>query len=90
MTEHYDSLETRDPAAREREQFARLPETIARAMTAPGWAKQLAGIDPKSVTSRAALAENEDVKEFYLGIAEGKRKSFRNVKHYKRRKRWLA
>ena len=38
----------------------------------------------------AALAENEDVKEFYLGIAEGKRKSFKNVKHYKRRKRWLA
>jgi branched-chain amino acid transport system ATP-binding protein len=37
-----------------------------------------------------ALAQNEDVKEFYLGIAEGKRKSFRNVKHYKRRKRWLA
>ncbi len=37
-----------------------------------------------------ALAENEDVKEFYLGIAEGKRKSFRDVKHYKRRKRWLA
>ena len=36
------------------------------------------------------LAENEDVKEFYLGIAEGKRKSFRDVKHYKRRKRWLA
>jgi branched-chain amino acid transport system ATP-binding protein len=37
-----------------------------------------------------SLAENEDVKEFYLGIAEGKRKSFRDVKHYKRRKRWLA
>ncbi|MGE3868169.1 MAG: ABC transporter ATP-binding protein [Pseudorhodoplanes sp.] len=37
-----------------------------------------------------ALAENEDVKEFYLGIAEGKRKSFREGKHYKRRKRWLA
>ncbi len=37
-----------------------------------------------------ALAANEDVKEFYLGIAEGKRKSFRDVKHYKRRKRWLA
>jgi branched-chain amino acid transport system ATP-binding protein len=36
------------------------------------------------------LAENEDVKEFYLGIAEGKRKSFRDGKHYKRRKRWLA
>ena len=38
----------------------------------------------------AALTENEDVKEFYLGVAEGARKSFRNVKHYKRRKRWLA
>ena len=37
-----------------------------------------------------ALRENEDVKEFYLGIAEGKRKSFRNAKNYKRRKRWLA
>jgi branched-chain amino acid transport system ATP-binding protein len=37
-----------------------------------------------------SLRENEDVKEFYLGIAEGKRKSFRDVKHYKRRKRWLA
>jgi branched-chain amino acid transport system ATP-binding protein len=38
----------------------------------------------------AALRENDDVKEFYLGIAEGKRKSFRDAKHYKRRKRWLA
>jgi branched-chain amino acid transport system ATP-binding protein len=37
-----------------------------------------------------ALAQNEDVKEFYLGIAEGKRKSFRDAKHYKRRKRWLG
>ena len=37
-----------------------------------------------------ALRENEDVKEFYLGAAGDARKSFRNVKHYKRRKRWLA
>ena len=37
-----------------------------------------------------ALRQNDDVKEFYLGIAEGKRKSFRDAKHYKRRKRWLA
>jgi branched-chain amino acid transport system ATP-binding protein len=37
-----------------------------------------------------ALRENEDVKEFYLGMAAGGRKSFRDVKHYKRRKRWLA
>jgi phenylacetate-CoA ligase len=56
MPEHYDALETRDPVAREREQLARLGEIIARAMTAPGWAKHLEGIDPKSVTSRASLA----------------------------------
>jgi len=36
------------------------------------------------------LAQNEDVKEFYLGISSGGRKSFRDVKHYRRRKRWLA
>jgi branched-chain amino acid transport system ATP-binding protein len=36
------------------------------------------------------LRENEDVKEFYLGVAEGNRRSFREVKSYKRRKRWLA
>jgi branched-chain amino acid transport system ATP-binding protein len=36
------------------------------------------------------LSENQDIKEFYLGIAEGKRKSFRAGKHYRRRKRWLA
>jgi branched-chain amino acid transport system ATP-binding protein len=38
----------------------------------------------------ASLRENEDVKEFYLGIGGGDRKSFRDVKSYKRRKRWLA
>ena len=36
------------------------------------------------------LAANEDVKEFYLGVGGGERKSFRDVKSYKRRKRWLA
>jgi branched-chain amino acid transport system ATP-binding protein len=36
------------------------------------------------------LASNEDVKEFYLGLSGEKRKSFRDVKHYRRRKRWLA
>ena len=36
------------------------------------------------------LRNNEDIKEFYLGLStEGKRKSFREIKHYKRRKRWL-
>jgi phenylacetate-CoA ligase len=56
MPNHYDALEIRDPAAREREQFAGLPEILARAMAAPGWAKHLAGIDLKKVNSRAALA----------------------------------
>jgi branched-chain amino acid transport system ATP-binding protein len=37
-----------------------------------------------------ALRENDDVKEFYLGVGGEGRKSFRDVKHYKRRKRWLA
>ena len=38
----------------------------------------------------SALRENEDVKEFYLGVGGEGRRSFRDVKHYKRRKRWLA
>jgi branched-chain amino acid transport system ATP-binding protein len=38
----------------------------------------------------AALRSNEDVKEFYLGLSTAGRKSFRDVKHYRRRKRWLA
>ena len=36
------------------------------------------------------LRDNEDVKEFYLGMGGGERKSFKDVKSYKRRKRWLA
>ncbi|MFY0611307.1 MAG: ABC transporter ATP-binding protein [Hyphomicrobiaceae bacterium] len=38
----------------------------------------------------ADLRENEDVKEFYLGLSGGDKQSFRDVKSYKRRKRWLA
>jgi branched-chain amino acid transport system ATP-binding protein len=38
----------------------------------------------------AVLRENEDVKEFYLGVSKAGRKSFRDAKFYKRRKRWLA
>ncbi len=40
--------------------------------------------------SASHLAANEDVKEFYLGISTGGRRSFRETKHYRRRKRWLA
>mgnify|MGYP001089162375 CR=1 FL=1 len=41
--------------------------------------------------SAQKLKDNEDIKEFYLGLDEvGKRKSYREVKHYRRRKRWLG
>jgi branched-chain amino acid transport system ATP-binding protein len=40
--------------------------------------------------SAAELRDNTDVKEFYLGISEGERVNFREVKHYRRRKRWLT
>jgi phenylacetate-CoA ligase len=56
-SEHFDRLETRDHDARERDFFGRLPSFIALAMRAPGWATQLAGIDPNAVTSRAELAK---------------------------------
>src|SRR5215831_645389 len=57
MADHYDALETRDPAEREQAQATTLAELIARALAAPGWAKQLAGVDPAAVDSRAALAK---------------------------------
>jgi len=38
----------------------------------------------------ASLRQNEDVKEFYLGLSATGRKNYRDVKHYKRRKRWLS
>jgi phenylacetate-CoA ligase len=57
VPDYYDTLETRNPAAREREQAERLPEIVARAMSAPGWAKHLKGVDAKSVASRVALAK---------------------------------
>jgi branched-chain amino acid transport system ATP-binding protein len=39
----------------------------------------------------ATIAENEDIKEFYLGLSGvGQRKSYRDVKQYRRRKRWLS
>ncbi|MDB5948513.1 MAG: AMP-dependent synthetase [Massilia sp.] len=51
-----DALETRDPFDRERDLMARLPQLVARAQQAPGWARILDGVDAPTVTSRAALA----------------------------------
>src|SRR5258705_13137934 len=56
MTDHYDALETREPAMREADLFARLPDVLRAAMAAPAYADRLKGVDPAGVTSRAALA----------------------------------
>jgi phenylacetate-CoA ligase len=56
MPDHYDALETRERLARENDLFGRLPDAIALAMTAPGWANHLAGVDPRKITSRRMLA----------------------------------
>jgi phenylacetate-CoA ligase len=56
MNEHYDTLETREPAERESELFSRLPGVLRKAMAAPAYAERLRGVDPADITSRAALA----------------------------------
>lgn len=57
MPQYYDTLETRDPAERERALLAALPGHIANAkQNAPGWARILADFDPASVVDRAALS----------------------------------
>ncbi len=55
--DHFDQLETRDPAAREQSLFALLPDFVRKAVEkAPGWAGHLQNVDPASVSSREALA----------------------------------
>jgi len=55
--EHYDQLETRDPAQRELAQFNLLPDLVRQAMTqAPGWSAHLKGVDAGAVKSRPSLA----------------------------------
>jgi phenylacetate-CoA ligase len=56
MSQHYDNLEIRDPEQRERELFGQLRELVTLALSAPGWARQLAGVEICGLTSRAALA----------------------------------
>jgi phenylacetate-CoA ligase len=56
LADHYDALETRDPAEREASLFARLPEILKHAASAPAYAERLKGIDPARITSREALA----------------------------------
>ena len=56
MSAHHDDLETRAAEARETDLFARLPAVLAAALSAPGYAKHLAGIDPPEVRDRKALS----------------------------------
>ena len=57
MPDYYDSLETRPPVLRDSEECAVLPKVVAHAMTAPGWAKHLAGVNAHAVNSRSGLAK---------------------------------
>lgn len=56
MNDVFDDLEIRDPAQREADLFARLPEILKRAAAAPAYAERLRGIDPDRIRSREALA----------------------------------
>ncbi len=56
MTDHYEAREIRDPDQREAELFACLPDVLRHAMAAPAYAERLSGVDPLSITNRAALA----------------------------------
>ena len=68
MNEHFDALETRDPAEREQALFAALPGQIAHAKkNAPGFARILAEVDARGVNSRAALAKLPVTRKSDLG-----------------------
>src|SRR5712672_1872248 len=56
MTDHYDALETREPATREADLFSRLPDALRKAKAAPAYAERLHDTDPAAIASRAALA----------------------------------
>jgi phenylacetate-CoA ligase len=73
MSRYYDALETRSREQRERDLFERLPRIIAHAMRAPGWAAQLAGVDPDAVTSRTVLAKLPLLRKSDLGALQKQR-----------------
>ena len=57
MNDHFDALEARDPARRERDLLAGLPALVASAQQAPGWAAILRGVDPRDIITRTAVAQ---------------------------------
>ncbi len=78
MSDFYDSLETRDPAAREAALMAALPAQVAHAQSAcTAYTELLAGIDPRAITSRAALAALPLTRKSSLAAAQAARRSLR-------------
>ena len=80
----------KDLNARERVTFLLAEQNTAMALKYAGYGYILESGRIVMDGPAADLASNEDVKEFYLGVGGGQRRSFRDVKSYKRRKRWLA
>ncbi len=76
MNEFFDDLETRPAEQREGELMARLPGLLAHAMQAPGWAERLAGVDPRAVSSRKALAALPVLRKSELKDLQEKRPPF--------------
>jgi len=75
--EHYDNLETRDPAAREKAQLDLLPDLLRHAMAnAPGMAEHLMGVDASAITSREALATLPVLRKSNLKELQTKRPPF--------------
>lgn len=73
MKAHYDTLETRDPLAREAQLLAALPAHLAHAKTnAPGWGRILADVDPATANTRAALAKLPVTRKSDLGELQAK------------------
>ena len=74
--QHFDQLETCDPAQRELAQFNLLPDLLRHAMAnAPGWAEHLKGVDAASVTSRKAFARvpvlrKSGLKDLFSGVRD--------------------
>jgi branched-chain amino acid transport system ATP-binding protein len=80
----------RDLNARENVTFLLAEQNTNIALRYAGWGYILENGRVVLDGDAASLRDNADVKEFYLGASGGARKSFRDVKNYKRRKRWLA
>jgi len=76
-TEHYDALETRDPAVRAREQYAQLQRQIAYAKAhAPAFAESLAHVDPQSITTPQALAQLPVIRKSALADLQKRSRPF--------------